>query len=192
MNCDSQILMPESQWFAVWTRARQEKVVATIFEAIGVPHFLPLKSELRQWSDRKHLITVPLFSGYIFVSLNLAKDSTLPVLKTPGVVAFVKSQTGPLAIPDRQIEDIRTVLAAGARYSVQPHLKEGDRVRVVKGALAGIEGILIRANSESRLLLSIDMIRQSIAVSVSPDEAELVDTGYVIPAQLPVRPSLSF
>jgi transcription elongation factor/antiterminator RfaH len=176
MNYETDSHTCDSQWFAVTTRSRQERVAASVLETLGVQHFLPMTSELRQWSDRKQTTMVPLFSGYLFVRIDLSKDSTLQVLKAPGVVSFVRNQTGPLPIPERQIEDIRTVLAVGPRLSQQyVPLKMGDRVRVVRGPLVGVEGILVRANSESRLLISIDMICQSITVSVSPDDVELVD-----------------
>ncbi len=165
---------PDSRWFAVWTRSRQEKVVAATFNKLGVHHYLPLKSELRKWSDRKQVVEAPLFSGYLFVNINLLTNSRLQVLKVPGVGALVSNQMGPLPIPDRQIEDIRRLVTAGVECSVQPLLKEGDRVRVVRGALAGIEGTLIRNSSASRLLVSIEMIRQSLSVSISRSDVELV------------------
>jgi len=165
---------PDFSWYAVWTRSRQEKTAAGMLSRLGVRHYLPLKSELRQWSDRKQQIEVPLFDGYLFVYMNPLKGSMLNVLKVPGIVAFVGNQTGPLPIPDKEIEDIRTVLAAGANCSVLPSLREGDRVRVIRGALSGVEGTLVRASSESRLLISIEMIRQSLAVSVSPEDVECV------------------
>lgn len=167
----------ENLWYAVWTRSRQEKVAAGMLGMLGVQYYLPLKSEIRQWSDRRQAVEVPLFSGYLFVCINLLKESKLKVLKVPGVVAFVGNQSGPLSIPSKQIEDIRSVLAAGARCSVRPILKEGDRVRVRRGALAGVEGWLVRANSESQLLISVDMIRQSLAVNVSLDDIERVENA---------------
>jgi transcription antitermination factor NusG len=168
---------PDSSWYAVWTRSRQEKAAAGMLSSLGVRHYLPLKSELRQWSDRKQPVEVPLFTGYLFVCMNPLKESKLNVLKVPGVVAFVGNQTGPLPIPDKEIEDIKTVLSAQTCFSVSPSLKEGDRVRVIRGALRGVEGTMIRACSESRLLISIDMIRQSLAVSISPEDVECVGTG---------------
>jgi len=168
---------PDSRWYAVWTRSRQEKAAAGMLSRLGVRHYLPLKSELRQWSDRRQTLEVPLFSGYLFVRVNPLMDSRLQVLKVPGVVSFVGNQSGPLPIPDKEIEDIQTVLAAGVNCSVQPSLKEGDRVRVVRGALAGVEGTLVRANLESRLLISIEMIRQSLAVSISPEDVECLRTS---------------
>jgi transcription antitermination factor NusG len=164
-----------SRWFAVWTRSRQEKAAAAVLETLSVQHFLPLKSELRQWSDRRQIVSVPLFSGYLFVRMNPTKDSRLQVLKAPGIVGFVGKSTGPLPIPDEQIDAIRTVLNRGVDCTVLPFLEVGDRVRVVGGPLAGIEGRLVRSNSTSRLLISIEMINKSIAVSVSREEVELVN-----------------
>jgi transcription antitermination factor NusG len=163
-----------SRWFAVWTRSRQEKVAATIFQTMGVTHYLPLKSEVRQWSDRKQTIHVPLFAGYLFVRVDPSKDSLLRVLNTPGIAGFVGNSTGPLPIPDQQIDDIRTVLTLGMDHAVLPILDAGDRVRVVRGPLAGIEGQLLRTNSTSRLLISVALIHKSLAVSILRDDVELI------------------
>lgn len=175
MNISVENYGADSHWFAVWTRSRQEKVAAATLEALGVPHFLPLKSELRQWSDRKQTVTFPLFAGYLFVRMNPANDSKLQVLKAPGIVGFVGNRLGPLAIPDQQIEDVRLVLSQRVDCTVLPLLKEGDQVRVVRGPLAGVEGSLVRNNSTFRLLISIEMIHKSVAVSVSRQDVELIN-----------------
>lgn len=172
-NLDS----PDSgdRWYALWTRSRQEKTVASTLSTLGVRHYLPLKPELHVWSDRKQKVEVPLFSGYVFVFMDLFGDSRLRVLKVPAVVSLVGSKAGPLPIPLQQIEDIRTVLASGFKVSAQPCPEVGERVRVVRGALAGVEGTMVRTDSGSRLLISIDMVRQSLAVSVSAEDVERVD-----------------
>jgi transcription termination/antitermination protein NusG len=131
-------------------------------------------SEVRQWSDRKQTLSLPLFGGYIFVRIDPLSSRKLAVLKTPGVVRFIGNTHGPVAIPGQQIEDIRTVLALGIHCEAHPFLKEGDRVRVVRGALVGVEGTLLRTNSESRLLVSIEMIQRSVAVNVSRQDVEPV------------------
>ena len=176
MNLESDEPAMNCNWFAVWTRSRQEKVAASMLETLGVPHFLPLKSEIRQWSDRKQTVHVPLFSGYLFVKMNPTRDSRLQVLKAPGIAGFVGNSSGPLPIPDRQIEDIRTVLAQRVECSVLPLLTEGDCVRVATGPLAGVEGLLLRGNSTSRLLISIEMLHKTLAVSVSRDDVEPIES----------------
>ena len=163
------------QWFAVWTRSRQEKCAASMLETLGIPHYLPLKTEIHQWSDRKQTVNVPLFSGYLFVRIDLAKRSRLEVLNASGIAGFVGNPTGPLPIPDHQIEGIRTVLETRTECSVLPLLNEGDRVRVIRGPLAGVEGRLVRSNSSSRLSISIEMIQKSLLVNVSRQDVELIE-----------------
>ncbi len=184
MDYESGNYSSDSQWFAVWTRSRQEKSAATMLEALGVPHFLPLKSEVRQWSDRKQAVTVPLFSGYLFVRIDLAKDSRLRVLNTSGVAGFVGNQSGPLPIPDHQIEGIRTVLETRVECTVTPLLNEGDCVRVLRGPLAGVEGRLVRSNLSSRLSISIETIHKSLLVNVSRHDVELLENPAMTYASL--------
>jgi transcription antitermination factor NusG len=106
--------------------------------------------------------------------MNPSHDSRLQVLKTPGIAGFVGNSSGPLPIPDHEIEDIRTVLAGQVEYTVIPTLAEGDRVRVVRGPLAGVQGRLLQSNSIFRLMISIEMIHKSIAVSLSREDVELL------------------
>jgi len=166
-----------SRWFAVWTRSRHEKVAAAMLQLSGVQHFLPLKSEVRQWSDRRQTVSVPLFSGYLFVRMNPTKDSLLRVLKAPGIAGLVGNSAGPLPIPDRQIEDIRTVLAQRVECTAIPILEEGDLVRVVRGPLAGVQGRLVQNSSTARLVISIEMINTSLAVNLSRQDVALLDSS---------------
>jgi transcription antitermination factor NusG len=174
MDTRSSFQDSDSQWFAVSTRSRQEKVAAAMLDAFHVEHFLPLRLEQRQWSDRPKAVTVPLFRGYLFVRMDLRKESRLQVLKVPGIVGFVGNSSGPSPIPDPQIAAIRTVLASRSECEVQPSFGEGDRVRVVQGLLAGVEGLLLRSTSKLRLLISIDLINQTLAVNVLRQDVELI------------------
>lgn len=173
-----------SRWFAAWTRSRQEKSAAAMLSTLGVTHFLPLISQIHQWSDRKQNVTVPLFSGYLFVRMNLAKGSRLEVLNASGIAGLVGNQMGPLPIPDHQIESIRIVLETQTQCTVLPLLNEGDHVRVLRGPLAGVEGCLVRNNSSSRLSISIEMIHKSLMINVSRDDVELVEHKNVNPLLL--------
>jgi len=165
----------QTAWFAVWTRSRQEKVVAAMFQSFDITHFLPLKAEVHRWSDRKQTVTTPLFRGYLFVRLNPNRDSRLRVLSTPGVAGLVGNQTGPLPVPDYEIENIRTVITQKVQYSTFPSIPIGNRVRVIRGVLAGVEGTLLRTAADSKLVLSVEMIQQSIAVSVHASDVEAIE-----------------
>jgi transcriptional antiterminator RfaH len=171
---ESNICFP--QWYAVWTRSRQEKVSASMLEALNIPTFLPLRTDVRQWSDRKQTVTVPLFTGYLFVCINLAHGNhRLDVLKVPGVVGFVGNSSGPLAIPGQQIENIRTLLDSGIDYEVGSLLKEGDRIKVIHGSLSGMEGTLVRTNSGTRLVIAVDLVKRSLRIDVSRQDVVLID-----------------
>lgn len=162
-------------WFAVRTRSRQEKTAASMLHAFGIPNFLPLISEVHQWSDRSQAVATPMFKGYLFVRLGPAREPRIQVLKTPGIAGLVGNQSGPLPIPDLEIESIRSVLAQRMHCSPHPFLAVGKRVRVVCGPLAGVEGTLVRANADCKLVISVEMIQQSIAISVHPSDVQAVE-----------------
>jgi transcription antitermination factor NusG len=159
-------------WYAVWTRSRQEKAAAARLRSIGIVHYLPLQSTVRHWSDRRQIIEVPLFPGYLFVQLDVRSGSKLEVLKSPGVVGFIGNSSGAAPIPEVQIDSIRKILIAGMECSAQALFKEGERVRVVRGALAGIEGSLLRVGSKSQLIIAVEMIQRSVAVTVCEQDVE--------------------
>ena len=166
-------ISPDSaQWYAVRTRSRQEKAAATMLEALGVSHFLPLISLERQWSDRKKMVTVPIFPGYLFVRIMATSGLELRVRQVPGVVDFVGNQNGPSAVPEDEIQNVRALLSPAAKCFPCPFLKAGDRVRIVSGPLTGIEGSFIRCGARSRVVVSVEMIQRSIAVDVSDYDVE--------------------
>jgi len=164
----------EGAWYAVLTRSRQEKIAASMLEYVAVTNFLPLITQERRWSDRKQMVSAPLFPGYLFVRIVRSSDVLLRVLKVPGVVDFVRNRNGPMAIPEKEIEDVHAALAHGAGCSAHPFLKAGDRVRVVRGALAGVEGTLIRSGAQSKVVISVEMIQRSVAVNVDSSDVEHV------------------
>ena len=163
-----------TRWYAVSTQSRQEKVAANTLRALGITHFLPLQLQKRQWSDRIQEISVPLFPGYLFVHIDPWSSLKLEVLKVPGITRFIGDRTGPLPIQDSEIESIQGLVHSGVEFGPHPFLKQGDRVRVIRGALAGIEGILVRVGSKSQMIISIEMIHRSLAITVSERDVEAV------------------
>lgn len=163
-----------SRWYAVSTRSRQEKTAAGTLETLGITHFLPLQAQRRQWSDRVQTIHAPLFPGYLFVHIDPWTSAKLNVLKVPGVARFVGDHTGPLPIDNSEIEAIRIITHCEVQLTPHPFLKEGDPVRVVRGPLAGLEGILIRIGSGCRMVLSIEAIHRSVAITLSDKDVEPV------------------
>jgi transcription antitermination factor NusG len=167
-------ILIDTPWYAVFTRSRHEKVAASMLASLGICHLLPLVTEVRRWSDRKQKLSVPLFPGYIFVKVAKSPDTLLRVLKVPGVINFVGNHRGPMAIPEEEIESVRAVVAHGSGVAPYPYLAAGDRVRIVHGALAGVEGVFVRSGPDSKLVISIEMIQRSVAISVDGCDIEAV------------------
>jgi transcription termination/antitermination protein NusG len=152
------------QWFAVWTRSRHEQVVRTQLDDRAIAAFLPTMVRWSRWKDRKKRIDVPLFPGYVFARFNAA--SRLDVLKCSGVVSIVSFNGEPAAVPDHEIEGIRLLLESTLPFDPCPTIKTGAMVEVAHGPLKGVVGRLTRKGSQSRLVLSVDLIGKGVSVQV--------------------------
>lgn len=160
------------QWFAVQTRGRHEKKVASQLIDKGVETFLPTVKEVHRWSDRKKVVEIPLFPSYGFVRISPRSQERLAVLQTEGVVKLVSTGTDLAPVDPKQIEDIRVLISSGIQMMMYPFLKVGQRIRVRGGALHGMEGILVARPREYTLVLSVDAIQRSIAVNIDSYQIE--------------------
>jgi len=151
-------------------------MVASALTNIGVTTFLPLVTEMHRWSDRRKSVDVPLFPGYVFVQIPNSPEAQLRVLKTSGVVQFVGNRQGASPIDDKEIDHVRTVTEQRISCSPYPFLQVGQRVRIRGGSLDGIEGILVGRDSASKLVISIELIQRSLAVSIYNLDVEPVDS----------------
>ena len=159
-------------WCVAYTRHQHEKSVSEMLETKGFEVFLPLYESTRRWKDRRKVLSLPLFPGYVFV--RGAMDRRLPVLTTPGVHMIISRGERIATVPEEEIEAIRRTLDGD--FSVEPHpfLRCGERVRVVRGSLQGVEGILTRKKNLYRLVLSVDMLAQSVSVEIDALDVEPV------------------
>ena len=107
-----------------------------------------------------------LFDCYTFVCLETYTQKHRHILETPGVIGFVGIRGVGLPIPDKEIEDIRTLLANNIPCGPYPFLGTGRRVRIRGGCMDGLEGILVAKNSDQSLVVSVEMIQRSIAVRI--------------------------
>lgn len=161
-----------AKWYAIRTRSRHEKVAARELEGHGIPVFLPLVTSVRQWSDRRTRVELPLFSGYAFVRIDYLSGDRVRVLRAIGVVDFVGHKTEGSSIPDEQIESIRTVLIRRVPLKDHPFLNVGQRIRVRSGALSGVEGILVALKGSRTLVISVEPIQRSLCISLDDYEVE--------------------
>lgn len=163
---------PQPSWFAVTTRSRHEKAAAATCHSQGITCFLPMIEEVRRWSDRKQRITSPVFPGYLFVCIERTPEAQVRVLRVPGVADFVKNRQGPMPVAEHELENVRKVLARGIPVAAHTSLTAGAQVRVTRGPLAGVEGTFVRAGGRSRILISVQLIQQAVAVEVEEADVE--------------------
>lgn len=163
-----------SSWYAVYTRSRNEKKVAALLERSGIEHYLPLLKTLKQWTDRKKLVTEPLFRSYIFV--HITEKEHLPVLQTPGVVGFVSFERKKVVVPVAQILAIKEFLGSGDDFPSEDTAgyTPGKKVRVIRGAMKGLEGVLTEVQGKQRVRVQIEAVNQSVYIAVPKSSLEII------------------
>lgn len=159
-------------WYAAHTRHQHEKLVASMLACKGFEVFLPLYSEVRRWRDRRKRVELPLFSCYVFLRGDL--ERRLAILKTPGVHGLVSSAGKLAAIPEEEIEAVRSVVTHRVKVEPHPFLKCGDLVLVKSGALSGLEGFLVRKKGQARLIVSVTLLERSVAAEVDASAVERI------------------
>jgi len=165
-------------WFAVYTASNHEKRVTQHLRAKEIETFLPLYSVTKRWRNRTTVkVELPLFSGYVFA--RIAPTESIKVLETPMVYSIVGNRRELSPLPDAEIEGLRAGLQ-GRQAHPFPYVKVGNRVRIRSGALAGMEGIVVRTYGSLSVVLSVDTIQKSIAVHVEADELEWCAQGRVL------------
>lgn len=160
----------EHRWYAVFTAPKNEKSVERQLMLRNIECFLPTYEVMRLWKNRQRAkVVLPLFPNYLFVHINRSHRSR--VLQSPGVLQIVGNAHGPIALPDSEIEFLQSDLC---RNRVEPcsEFVVGQRVRVCRGMLEGVEGTLVRKNNRLRFVLTLGLISQHAMVEVDGGDIE--------------------
>jgi len=151
-------------WFALQVNSRKENWIFAHLVGQGYECFLPKYKSVRQWSDRRKEIESPLFPGYLFCRFNPLER--LPILKTPGVMEIVGCNRKPIPIDEQEIQAIQRMTESSLVRQPWPYLEIGERVRIQSGALRGLVGILVALKGNYRLVLSVTLLKRSVAVEI--------------------------
>jgi transcription antitermination factor NusG len=152
------------RWYVLRVRPRCEKSVVAAILRKGYEAFLPVQRCQRPWSDRFKSAEVPLFQGYVFCRLDAS--NRLPILIVPNVLHFVCAGKVPIVIADLEIAAIQAPLLAGVTVEPWPYVEGGQKVRLESGPLEGAEGILVDDSKRYRLVVSLPVLRQSLAIEI--------------------------
>jgi transcription antitermination factor NusG len=161
-----------ARWYAVYTYPKHEKSAVRHLTERGVDTFHPTYVRERTWKNRQRVkLELPLFPSYLFVRIDKRQRCT--VLGSPGVLRLLGNSTGPEAIPDPVIDLLRCDLMKD-KVEPQPEIVAGQKVRIRKGVMQGVEGVLVRKKNSLWFVLSIDLINQRAMVEVKAGDVESV------------------
>ena len=157
------------QWFALYTKARAEKKVYEELRLKGLEVYLPLRKELRQWSDRKKWVEMPIIHSYIFV--HIRKVDYRRVFESKGIVSYVSHKGKAVVIPDREIEAMQRTVNSNLTFNVEAStIHKGQTITIASGPLKGITGEVMEVQGTRKFFMRISHIGYTLVVNLD-DEA---------------------
>ncbi len=169
--------MGNKKWYAVYTRPRYEKKVEKLLNEKNIICYLPMIKTLRQWSDRRKWVEIPLFNSYVFVSVDIGSDEKFQVMNLPGVVRFISFEGAPVVIPEQQIDNIRWILSTDVvSESLPEEISAGSMVEITKGPLRGLKAEMVQYNNRKRIIIRVDQLNQSLEIQIPESHVRLVET----------------
>ena len=162
--------MSKRYWYAVFTVPQNEKAVVRHLKLREIESFLPTYESVRVWKNRQKMkLVLPLFPSYLFVCINSRERQK--VLQSPGVLHIVGNGREHVALPDAEIEFLRSSLLKGS-FEPYRELVVGEKVRITNGAMQGVCGTLVRKSGGIQFVLSLELINQHAAVRVNAEDLE--------------------
>lgn len=162
---DERLKFDGQKWYPVYTHAKAEKKAHEALLSKGIETYLPLKRQLKQWSDRKKWIDEPLIKSYLFVHIASAEQTE--VLMTKGIARFIYFGGKVASMPDRQIEDLKLLLASALDFEItEENLLPGEKIKIKAGVLKGMVGEIISYRSQKQLALRLENLGCSVIIHV--------------------------
>ncbi len=161
-------------WYVLHTKSRFENVVNDGLNKKSLEVYNPRIKVRSKRRDRKVMIKVPLFPGYVFVKTDLNHSEYLEILKTAGVVRFIGNSSGPIPVMDEEIGSLKIMTETEEQVVTGTRFKKEDKVVVVSGPFAGVTGYFIQYRGQGRVVVDIEALGQFAAVNVNEEDLEPV------------------
>jgi len=163
-------------WYALYTKSRAEKKVLDSLGKLGIEAYLPMHKVLRQWSDRKKWVEVPLINSYVFINLPSA-DCDL-VYAIPGVVAYVSDKGKKALIPAHEIEIMRLAIENKMVLTIEKqNLEKGQTITITSGPLLGVKGEVLEHKGDKKLIIAMSQIGYKLVIDLN-EVTYTIDTGH--------------
>lgn len=161
-------------WYVLHTKSRAEKVVHDILVKKSIESFLPTATVRSKRRDRKVMLDLPLFPGYVFVKTDLYAERYLSILKTPGAVKLIGNKSGPVPVGDSIVESLQIMVQTGESILTGLQFQHGDPIRVIRGPFSGVTGVFSTHKGHGRVIVYIDLLGQSASVEVDEEDIERI------------------
>ncbi len=162
----------KQEWYVIHTRSRFENVVCDGLLKKSFEVFLPKVQIPSKRRDRKLMIWVPVFPGYLFVKTDMSVHEHLNIVKTIGTVRLVGTKSGPVSVPDETIASLKIIVNNDSPIITGKRMAKGDRVMVVKGPFTGVIGTFSNYRGKGRVTINVDALGQTAGVDVHEDDIE--------------------
>jgi transcription elongation factor/antiterminator RfaH len=164
----------EYSWYVLHTKSRFENVVNEGLIKKSIEVFLPKVRVRSKRRDRKVMIRVPLFPGYLFVKTDLAPYEHIEIVKTVGAVRLIGNKDGPIPVPSETVQSLKIMVKGSDTVSTGTRFRKGDRVMVVHGPFAGVVGTFARYGGKERVIVNIEALGQFAGVDVNEEDIEIL------------------
>jgi len=165
----------DRRWWVLYTKVHQEKAITRQLHGRGIPYYLPLVEKTSLWRGRRFLSMVPVFAGYVFLYGN--EQERVWSLTTNRISRILS--VSDLEELTRDLRRLQRMIASGAPLTVEKRLARGDRVRVRYGPLAGLEGVVLRRDGTSRLLIAVDFLQQGASAEIDDHMLEPISRSWL-------------
>lgn len=169
-------IVPGAHWWALMTKGNFEKTVVDQLEGRRLEAFLPTYRAFSKRKDRRKIITLPLFSGYVFVRTVLGDpDNRIRILQTRGVVRIIGGNEGPIPVRESEINSIRKLCESERLLEPWARIEVGKPVRIISGGLAGVIGVVVEVKGKGRrIVCNVNLLGRAVAAELQAEEVEPV------------------
>lgn len=155
-------------WFVLRTRSHHERLVERSLGQKQINAYLPRYRVARRWKDRRTILEVPVFPGYIFVQPRLEQFENIRHVR--GSCGLILRGSRPAEMPEKDLQAVRTLVGSGVELAVSQTLIPGQRVEVIGGPFMGVQGELVRLKGHDRLVINAYLVSGSVSVEIDSDK----------------------
>jgi transcription antitermination factor NusG len=164
-----------NRWYSLYTRTRFEQIIARLLVEKGYESFVPMYKTRRGQDNSFKIRELPLFPSYVF--FKMVQPNVPLVITTPGVIRIVGTGKVPLPIEDNEIAALQIIMRSDANRHPWPFVQTGCTVQIESGPLCGLRGVVCRIQNIDRLIVSVSLLRRSVAVQIDRDAVRVVSAG---------------